>query len=256
MFRLTDKVAVVTGAGSGIGAAIAVALAEHGAKVYIAERDEKSGPAIAAQITAAGGSASFVQLDVSDEPACRACAARVLDENAGRFDILVNNAGIGSIGTVLTTKEEDLDRLLRVNVKGVMFMTQAFLPAMVERRWGSIVNIASIGGIVGVKDRFAYCTTKFAVVGMTKCVAVDYADTKVRCNAICPGRVETPWVAQRISEYPDPKKAYDEMASTQLLKRMGKPEEVAAAALYLASDESAFVTGSALILDGGWTAGK
>jgi NAD(P)-dependent dehydrogenase (short-subunit alcohol dehydrogenase family) len=172
------------------------------------------------------------------------------------LDVLVNNAGIGSVGTVLTTKEADLDRLWAVNAKGVMFMTQAFLPAMVEWQWGSIVNIASIGGVVGVKDRFAYCTTKFAVVGMTKCVAIDYADRKVRCNAICPGRVETPWVAQRLSEYPDPKKAYEEMAATQALKRMGRPEEVAAAALYLASDESAFVTGSALILDGGWTAGK
>jgi len=126
----------------------------------------------------------------------------------------------------------------------------------VERKSGSIVNIASIGGIVGVKGRFAYCATKFAVVGMTKCVAIDFADSKVRCNAICPGRVETPWVSQRISEYPDPRKAYDEMAATQALKRMGTPEEVAAAAVYLASDEAAFVTGSALILDGGWTAGK
>jgi NAD(P)-dependent dehydrogenase (short-subunit alcohol dehydrogenase family) len=179
----------------------------------------------------------------------------VLGEH-GRIDVLVNNAGIGSVGNVLTTTEEDLDRLWRVNVKGVMYLTQAFLPAMVERRWGSIVNVASIGGVVGVKDRFAYCTTKFAVVGMTKCVAIDFADSRVRCNAICPGRVETPWVSQRIAEYPDPRKAYEEMAATQALRRMGTPEEVAAAAVYLASDEAAFVTGSALILDGGWTAGK
>jgi 2-keto-3-deoxy-L-fuconate dehydrogenase len=255
MFDLKNKTALITGAGSGIGAAIAIAMAQHGARVYIAERDEKSGAAIAAQIAAGGGDATFVLLDVSDESACRACAARVLGEN-GRLDILVNNAGIGAIGNVLTTKEEDLDRLMRVNVKGVMYMTQAFLPGMVEQRAGSIVNIASIGGVVGVKDRFAYCTTKFAVVGMTKCIAIDFAESRVRCNAICPGRVETPWVTQRISEYPDPKKAYEEMAATQALKRMGTPEEVAAAAVYLASDEAAFVTGSALILDGGWTAGK
>ena len=256
MFKLDGKVAVVTGAGSGIGAAIAVAMAAHGARVYVAERDEGTGPKVVERIRTAGGAAEFVHLDVSDDAGCRACAGRVLGENGGRVDILVNNAGIGSVGTVLTTKEEDLDRLWRVNVKGVMFMTQAFLPAMVERRWGSIVNIASIGGVVGVRDRFAYCTTKFAVVGMTKCVAIDHAESRVRCNAICPGRVETPWVAQRISEYPDPKKAYEEMASTQALRRMGTPEEVAAAAVYLASDEAAFVTGSALILDGGWTAGK
>jgi NAD(P)-dependent dehydrogenase (short-subunit alcohol dehydrogenase family) len=256
MFSLKDKVAVVTGAGSGIGAAIAAAMAGHGAKVYVAERDEGTGAATTERIVAAGGVAAFVRLDVSDEAGCRACAQHVLAENGGRVDVLVNNAGIGSVGTVLTTKEEDLDRLWRVNVKGIMFMTQAFLPAMVERRWGSVVNIASIGGVTGVRDRFAYCTTKFAVVGMTKCVAIDYAETRVRCNAICPGRVETPWVRQRIAEYPDPKQAYEEMAATQALKRMGTPEEVAAAAVYLASDEAAFVTGSALILDGGWTAGK
>jgi NAD(P)-dependent dehydrogenase (short-subunit alcohol dehydrogenase family) len=255
MFDLKNKIAVITGAGSGIGAAIAIAMAQHGAKVYIAERDEKSGREVAEKILAGGGVASFLHLDVSDEAGCRAAASQVKNER-GTVDILVNNAGIGAVGNVLTTKEDDLDRLWRVNVKGVMYMTQSFLPAMVERQSGSIVNIASIGGIVGVKDRFAYCATKFAVVGMTKCVAIDFAESKVRCNAICPGRVETPWVSQRISEYPDPKKAYEEMAATQALKRMGTPEEVAAAAVYLASDEAAFVTGSALILDGGWTAGK
>jgi 2-keto-3-deoxy-L-fuconate dehydrogenase len=255
MFNLKDKIAVITGAGSGIGAAIAVAMAQHGAKVYIAERYEKSGHAVAEMIRTSGGMASFLPLDVSDEAGCRAVASQIKNESAS-IDILVNNAGIGAVGNILTTKEEDLDRLWRVNVKGVMYMTQAFLPSMVERQNGSIVNIASIGGIVGVKDRFAYCATKFAVVGMTKCVAIDFAESKVRCNAICPGRVETPWVSQRISEYPDPKKAYEEMAATQALRRMGTPEEVAAAAVYLASDEAAFVTGSTLILDGGWTAGK
>ena len=252
MFDLSGKTAVVTGAGSGIGEAIAHAMASHGAVVYVAERDEASGSRVAGAL---GERGRFVRLDVSEEAACRSAAERVLAERGG-CDILVNNAGIGSVGTVLTTKEEDLDRLWRVNVKGIMFMTQAFLPSMVERRWGSIVNMASIGGVVGVKDRFAYCTTKFAVVGMTKCVAIDFAGTRVRCNCICPGRVETPWVAQRLAEYSDPKKAYEEMASTQALGRMGTPEEIAAAALYLASDESAFVTGSALIADGGWTAGK
>jgi NAD(P)-dependent dehydrogenase (short-subunit alcohol dehydrogenase family) len=156
----------------------------------------------------------------------------------------------------LTTTDEDLDRLYRVNVKGVLHMSRAFLPSMIQRRWGSIVNLASIGGIVAVRDRLAYCATKFAVVGMTKCMALDHAESQVRVNCICPGRVETPFVQARLREYPDPQKAYEEMASTQLLKRMGKPEEIAAAALYLASDASAFVTGSSLIIDGGWSAGK
>lgn len=135
-------------------------------------------------------------------------------------------------------------------------MTRAFLPGMIARQSGSIINMASIGGIVGIKDRLAYTATKFAVVGMTKAAALDHAESKVRFNCICPGRVETPFVKARLGEYPDPQKAYEEMASTQALKRMGRPEEIAAAALYLAANESQFVTGSALIIDGGWSAGK
>jgi len=119
-----------------------------------------------------------------------------------------------------------------------------------------IINLASIGGIVGIRDRLAYCTTKFAVVGLTKSMALDHAKDGIRVNCICPGRVETPFVAARLKEYPDPKKAYEEMAATQALGRMGKPEEIAAAALYLASDEAAFITGTAFLIDGGWSAGK
>ena len=134
-------------------------------------------------------------------------------------------------------------------------MSKAFVPAMAARQKGSVVNLASIGGMVAVRDRFAYTATKFAVVGMTKASALDHADTRVRFNCICPGRVETPFVQARLKEYPDPKKAYEEMASTQA-QAHGRPEEIAAAALYLAADESQFVTGSALIIDGGWSAGK
>jgi NAD(P)-dependent dehydrogenase (short-subunit alcohol dehydrogenase family) len=253
VFDLTGKVAAITGAGSGIGEAIAHAFSKAGAIVYVLDRDEGAGMSVAAAINSDGGRATFHSLDVSSEPACNRAGQRILSE-AGRCDILVNNAGIGHVGTVLTTTPEDLDRLYLVNVKGILHMTRALLPGMIERKWGSVINLASIGGIVAVKDRFAYCATKFAVVGMTKCMAVDHADSKVRFNAICPGRVETPFVQARINEYPDPKKAYEEMASTQLLKRMGRPEEIATAALYLAADESAFVTGSSLIIDGGMSA--
>jgi NAD(P)-dependent dehydrogenase (short-subunit alcohol dehydrogenase family) len=256
MFDLTGKVAVVTGAGSGIGEAIARALAEAGAKTYVAERNEPAGRAVAESLRAAGRAAVFIETDVAVEESCKSCAATVLSENQGRCDILVNNAGVGSVGTVLTTTVADLDRLYAVNVRGTMFMSQAFLPGMIERRRGSIVNLASIGGVLAVRDRFAYCSTKFAIVGMTKCMALDHATSQVRVNCICPGRVETPWVQQRLTEYPDPARAYDEMRSTQAIGRMGEPREIAAAALYLASDESAFVTGSALIIDGGWSAGK
>jgi NAD(P)-dependent dehydrogenase (short-subunit alcohol dehydrogenase family) len=127
---------------------------------------------------------------------------------------------------------------------------------MIERGYGVIVNMSSVGGIAAVKDRIAYCTTKFAVVGFTKCLALDHALQGIRANCICPGRVETPFVKARLSEYPDPEKAYKEMAATQAIGRMGKPEEIAAAALYLASDEAAFVTGTALVIEGGFTVGK
>jgi len=175
----------------------------------------------------------FVRLDVSDPKSCEEVGRAV-----GKCDVLVNNAGIGHVGTILSTSGEDLDRLYAVNVKGVHNMSRVFAPGMVQRRAGSIVNLASIGGIVGVKDRYAYCMTKFAVVGLTKSMALDLAEHQVRVNCICPGRVHTPFVDARLKEYPDPKKAYEEMAGTQILKRMGKPQEIAAATLYLASDEA------------------
>jgi len=258
MFSLNGKVAVVTGGGSGIGAAVCECFAAAGAGVYVVDRDPVGANAVVEKICKAGGpgGARLLFGDVSDENACNEMARTVLGGEDGRCDVLVNNAGIGHVGTILTTTGEDLDRLYAVNVKGVLFMTRAFLPAMIERRRGSVVNMASIGGIVGIRDRLAYTATKFAVVGMTKSSALDYAETKVRFNCICPGRVETPWVAARIKEYPDPQKAYQEMAASQAQRRMGRPEEIAAAALYLAADESEFVTGSALIIDGGFSAGK
>lgn len=256
MFRLEGKVAVVTGAGSGIGEAIATTFANAGALVYVAERDEAAGRSVSEKINAGGGQAEFVQTDVADEASCTEAAEKVLAANSGRCDILVNNAGIGHVGTVLTTTGEDMDRLYAVNVKGILYMTQALLPAMIERRQGSVISLASIGGIIGIRDRLAYCTTKFAVVGLTKCMALDHSDTQVRFNCICPGRVETPFVQARLAEYPDPAAARAQMTATQLVGRMGAPNEIAAAALYLASDESSFVTGSALVIDGGWSAGK
>lgn len=251
MFDLSDKTAVVTGAGSGIGRAIAQRFAAAGAVVQVADRDEAGGAETVALIAAAGQHAEFVALDVTDE-----AAITTLAERLGPIDILVNNAGIGHVGTVLQTTGEDLDRLYRVNVRGVFHLIRAFLPGMLEHRRGSIINIASIGGIVAVRDRFAYVTTKFAVVGITKQIALDHSAEGVRCNCICPGRVETPFVQARLAEYPDPAQAYREMSATQLIGRMGRPEEIAAAAHYLASDEAALVTGASLMADGGWSAGK
>lgn len=255
MFSLENKITLVTGAGSGIGAAIAETFARAGAFVFVTDRDEKTGIETVARIRAQNGEAEFLALDVASEADCGQ-VARFVHERKQRLDILVNNAGIGHVGTMLQTTGADMDRLYAVNVRGMFTLIKEFLPDMLARKSGNVINLASIGGVVAVRDRLAYCTTKFAVVGLTKSMALDHAKEGIRANCICPGRVETPFVAARLKEYPDPKKAYEEMASTQALGRMAKPDEIAAAALYLASDESAFITGTAFLIDGGWTAGK
>jgi len=251
MFSLAQKNALVTGAGSGIGEAIAKVLAQQGATVWVVERDAKAGRHTVDAILAAGGRAELAEVDVSDAAAVLALAGRL-----PRIDVLVNNAGVGHVGNLLATAAEDLDRLHAVNVRGPFNLCKAFVPAMLAHGRGSVINLASIGGVVAVRDRLAYTISKHAVVGLTKALALDHSHTGVRFNAICPGRVETPFVKARIAEYPDPEKAYRDMASTQLNGRMARPEEIAAAALYLAADESAMVTGSNLLIDGGWSAGK
>jgi len=244
--KLKNKTALVTGGGSGIGAAICEIFAEACATVWVVDRDETAGQAIAKKI---GG--QFLSLDVASESACMEAALKV-----GPIDILANIAGIGHVGSLLDTKADDCDRLYAVNVRGVFNCCKAFASSMLERGTGSVINMASVAGVVAVRDRLAYTMTKFACVGLTKALALDHSHTGVRFNCICPGRVETPFVLARVKEYPDPENAYREMASSQLKGRMLKPEEVAAAALYLAADESAMVTGSTFMIDGGWSIGK
>ncbi len=222
-----------------------------GASVWVADRDPAAGQRTVASIRAAGGQADFAALDVADPK-----AAEILRDRLPALDILVNNAGIGHVGNLLVTTADDLDRLHSVNVRGPFNLCKAFVPAMLARGSGSVINLASIGGLIAVRDRLAYTASKHAVVGLTRALALDHSHTGVRFNAICPGRVETPFVRSRLAEYPDPEAAYREMASTQLNGRMARPDEVAAAALYLASDESSMVTGSCLSIDGGWGAGK
>lgn len=255
MFDLINKIVLITGGASGIGEATALIFARSGAFVYVADLDEKNGERVATEIKTAGGKAEFLKLNVAENADCLR-AAEIVHENHGRLDVLVNNAGIGHAGTILQTNSDDLDRLYAVNVRGMFDLTKAFIGGMIERKYGVIINISSIGGIVAIKDRLAYCTTKFAVVGFTKCLALDHALDGIRANAVCPGRVETPFVKARIAEYPDPEKAYAEMAATQALGRMATPEEIAASVLYLASDEAAFVTGTAFEIDGGFSVGK
>jgi NAD(P)-dependent dehydrogenase (short-subunit alcohol dehydrogenase family) len=251
MFSLQNKTALVTGAGSGIGEAIALVFARAGAHVWVVDRDEPSGRRTVEAIQTIGAQADFAAIDVADDAAALDLAARL-----PVLDILVNNAGIGHVGNLLNTAGADLDRLHAVNVRGPFNLCKAFVPAMLARGRGSVINLASIGGIIAVRDRLAYTVTKHAVVGLTRALALDHSHTGVRFNAICPGRVETPFVKSRLAEYPDPEKMYREMASTQLNGRMARPDEVAAAALYLASDEASMVTGSCQMIDGGWSAGK
>lgn len=254
-YRLDGLRALVTGAGSGIGRAIALELARAGAHVHVADIDlQKARETVSMIESNEGPEAEAMALDVSNPEEC-AGGARHLLQRHGSLDVLVNNAGIGHVGTCVETSADDLDRMYGVNVRGVFNLCHEFLPGMLERGRGSIVNMASIGGIVGVKDRVAYCATKFAVVGLTLSMALDHARSGVRINCICPGRVETPFVKARLAEYPDPEAAYREMSSTQPMGRMAQPEEIAHAARFLASEASSFMTGHAMHVDGGWGAG-
>jgi NAD(P)-dependent dehydrogenase (short-subunit alcohol dehydrogenase family) len=250
MIRLDGKTALVTGAGSGIGQSIAETFARAGAWVLVAELRAEAGQATVQRIREAGGRADAVALDVTSESDVAAAAARYPG-----VDVLVCNAGIGHVGTLLTTTGVDFDRVMAVNVRGVFNTMKAWLPGMVSRGSGSVVNLASTAGLEGLVDRFAYSVSKHAVVGITRSAALDHARSGVRINCLCPGRVETPFVRARIAEYPDPAAAAREMASTQAMGRMGQPQEIADAALFLASDAAAFITGAALPVDGGWTAG-
>lgn len=256
MFSLQDKITIVTGAASGIGAAIAESFAGAGALVYVADCNEAGGAATVRKIEEQRGLARLAVVDITSEAQCQALAQHVLGENGNRCDVLVNNAGVGHVGSILTTDPADLERLWQINVRGAYFLSRAVLPAMIERRAGSIINLGSVAGVMGMEARFAYTVTKHAVVGMTRAMAMDHGQTGVRINCICPGRTQTPFVEARLKEYPDPQEYLKQMVAPHALKRLAQPSEIAAAAVFLASDEAAFVTGSALVVDGGYMAGK
>jgi NAD(P)-dependent dehydrogenase (short-subunit alcohol dehydrogenase family) len=252
LFQLTDKVAVVTGAGSGIGRAIATLFARQGARVVALDIDEAAARDTAAGIREAGGTAEAMPCDVAD--AAQVLAAFGEIESKGRgLDILVNNAGIAHVGAIETTTEADLDRVYRVNVKGVYLCSRAALPMMLRRGGGVILNMASIASLVGVPDRFAYSMSKGAVLTMTMSIAIDYTKKNVRCNCICPARIHTPFVDRFIAaNYPGrEKEMLRQLSEYQPMGRMGTAEEVAHLALYLCSDEASFITGQAYPIDGG-----
>jgi NAD(P)-dependent dehydrogenase (short-subunit alcohol dehydrogenase family) len=251
--RFRGKVVLVTGAGSGIGLATAQAFAREGARVAVNDRTAEKAAAAVQLIQAAAGEARAVPGDVSRAEECRRIVQQTID-GFGDLHVLVNNAGIGASGSVLTTDEETWDRLMAVNLKSVFLMSKAALAHMVPRRAGVIVNAGSIAGVRGIFDRAAYVTTKFGVVGLTKAMALDHVKDGIRVNCVCPGTTETPWIGERLQEAPDPQAAMATLVARQPMGRLGRAEEMAAAYLFLASDESAFTTGTALLVDGGFTA--
>ena len=254
MFRLDGKTAVVTGAGSGIGQAIASTFARNGARVFALDRDLKAASGTVESIRAAGGAASAIDCDVAIADSVEAAFARIdSDKNSQRIDILINNAGIANIGTVENTSEADFDRVYSVNVKGIFLCSRAAVRRMLASGGGVILNLASIASLIGLTDRFAYSMSKGAVLTMTRSIAVDYVKRGIRCNCICPARVHTPFVDGYLrATYPGREaEMFKQLSEYQPLGRMGTPEEVAALALYLCSDEASFITGQAYPIDGG-----
>ena len=242
----------MTGAGSGIGAAITERLTSQGAAVAALDVDEVAAQRIVARLRKDGGNLEAFACDVGDADSVDR-AIRGAVERFGKLDILVNNAGIAHIGTVQSTSEADLDRVYRVNVKGVYLCTKAAIPHLLNNGGGSIVNLASIASLIGLEDRFAYSMSKGAVLTMTRSVAVDYMSKNIRCNCLCPARVHTPFVDGYLKQHYPGREAemFEKLSKYQPIGRMGRPDEVATLALYLASDDSSFITGQAFPIDGG-----
>ncbi|MGJ8655957.1 MAG: SDR family NAD(P)-dependent oxidoreductase [Akkermansiaceae bacterium] len=243
------KTAVITGAGSGIGQAVAYQQAKEGNHVVILDYSEEAAQVTASQIITDGGSAAIIKCDVSDTASVKAAF-----EQIERVDVLVNNAGIAAVGNVEECSSEELDRIYGVNVKGVYHCLHFALPKMVANGGGAIVNLASIASKVGIQDRFAYSMSKGAAHAMTLSVARDYIDKGVRCNCVCPARVHTPFVDGYLEKnYPEAERPemFAKLSEYQPIGRMGTPEEIADLIGFLCSDKASFITGSAYDIDGG-----
>ena len=244
MARFDGRTAIVTGAGSGIGREIAQRLLAEGAWVLAADRDIANIP----------DGASGRVVDVSDDGQVAAMVAAVVGERGG-IDVMCNNAGVESTTSVVDCSVEEWDRVFAVNARGVFLGCKHALPPMLERGSGVIVNTASVAGMIGLRDRAAYCASKAAVIALTKQIAVQYAGRGVRCNCVCPGTVDSPWVGRLLANAEDRETARADLVARQPLGRLAEPVEIAAAVCYLASDEAAFMTGSSLVIDGGILAG-
>ncbi|MFN3323500.1 MAG: SDR family NAD(P)-dependent oxidoreductase [Bryobacteraceae bacterium] len=244
-FRLDGRKALVTGGASGIGEAIVRLFTDAGAQVYIVDIDQQRAEALAAELP---GARALVG-DITDEQ-----TVKELFQTVDRLDVLVNNAGVGLVGSIEETSVCDFQRMFRVNVEGAFLMTREAIPFLTASH-GSIVNIGSVAGLIGIKKRFAYCASKGAIVAMTRQLAVEYP-TQFRVNCICPGTVDTPFVEGYLERYHkhEKDKIRAELNQRQPIGRLGRPDEIANLALYLSSAEAGFVTGSVITIDGGWTA--
>lgn len=253
MQRLSDKVAFITGGGTGIGRACALLFAAEGAKVAIAARRKEKLDDVAEEIVSAGGEALAVECEVTEARSVER-AMQAAEERFGRLHVVVNNAGTVHVGTAEETSDEAWERTIAANLTGTFYVSRAALPGLRRAGGGSIVNIGSYLGLVGLKQRAAYCASKGGVTMLTKAMAIDHAHEKIRVNCICPAIVETEMAKASISRAPDPA-AYRKARESQIpLGRMGQPEDIAQLALFLASDESAWITGTAFPIDGGLTA--
>ncbi len=249
MFQLTNKISTITGGGSGIGKAIAKTFAQQGAVVHIIELDLDAASQVVAEIQESGGIAYAHACNVSDQ----AAVVQVF-QSIGKIDILVNNAGIAHIGQVDNTEVADFDRVVNVNIRGVYNCLYATIPLMKAAGGGVILNMCSIAALVGLSDRFAYSMSKGATRSMTLSVAKDYLHDNIRCNCISPARVHTPFVDGFIAKnYPDNQaEVFEKLSKSQPIGRMGRPDEIAALALYLCSEEASFITGCDYPIDGGF----